>query len=100
MLPKQFRLCRKCSRLRCSLLFGGMQLKAGLFFQFFCGNNSAAKVCELHKLMLNSLQPVTPLSVSDLNTCSIPAVTPKLPIQLLNTSDLHPETPNLVPKNP
>jgi hypothetical protein len=38
--------------------------------------------------------------VSDLNPCSIPAVTPKLLIQLLNVSDLHPETPNLAPKNP
>jgi len=28
------------------------------------------------------------------------AVTPKLPIQLLNVSDLRSETPNLVPKNP
>jgi len=37
--------------------------------------------------------------VSDLNACSIPAVPPKLLIQLLNVSDLPSETPDLVPKN-
>jgi hypothetical protein len=68
-------------------------------FHWLCRNDFAAKVCELHKLMLNSLQPLTPLSVSDLNPCSVPAVMPKLPIQLVNVSDLHPETPNLGSKN-
>ena len=77
-----------------------MQSGEGLFFRLLCRNDFAAKVCELQKLALNFLQPLAPLSVSDLNTCSIPAVTPKLLIQLLNASDLHPETPNLVPKNP
>ena len=86
--------------LGCSLLFYGVQAGVMLFLHSFCRNNSAAKVCQLHKLMLNSLQSLTPLSVSDLHICSIPAVTPKLLIQLLNVSDLHPETPNLVPKNP
>jgi hypothetical protein len=37
--------------------------------------------------------------VSDLNVCSIPALPPKLLIQLLNVSDLQSETPDLVPKN-
>ena len=50
--------------------------------------------------MLNSLQPLAPLSVRDLNTGSVPAVTPKLLIQLLNVGDLHSEKPDLVPKNP
>jgi hypothetical protein len=72
----------------------------GLFIDLFRQNNSTAKVCELHKLMLNFLQPLTPLSMSELNTCFVPAVTPILLIRLLNVSDLHPETPNLVPKNP
>ena len=71
-----------------------------LFPQLLCRNNTAAEVCELHKLMLNSLEPLTPLAVGDLITCSIPAVTPKLLIQLLNVSDLHSETPDLVPKDP
>jgi hypothetical protein len=37
--------------------------------------------------------------VSDLNVCSIPALPPKLLIQLLNVSDLQSETPDLVLKN-
>jgi hypothetical protein len=86
--------------LGCPLLFGEVQPGAMLFPQLLCRNNTAAKVCELHKLMLNSLEPLPPLAVSDLITCSIPAVTPKLLIQLLNVSDLHSETPDLVPKDP
>jgi hypothetical protein len=86
--------------LGCSLLFGEVQPGAMLSPQFLCRNNTASKVCELHKLMLNSLEPLTPLSVSDLIICSIPAVTPKLLIQLLNVSDLQSETSDLVPKNP
>ena len=86
--------------LRCSLLFDGVRSRGMLLCHSFCGNNSAAKFCELCKLMLNSLQPLASLSVSDLNTCSVPAVTPKLLIQLLNVGDLHPEKPDLVPKNP
>jgi len=64
--------------LRCPFLLDEMQPRAVLFFHFFCRNNSAAKVCELHKLLLDCLQPFSPLSVSDLSICSIPAVTPKL----------------------
>jgi hypothetical protein len=37
--------------------------------------------------------------VSDLNSYSIAAVTPKLLIQRLNVSDLHSETQNLGSKN-
>ena len=48
--------------------------------------------------MLDRLQSFVPLPVSDLSICSIPAVTPKLLIQLLNISDLFPKTANLVPK--
>ena len=69
------------------------------FLHLFCKNNSAAKVRDLHKLVLDRLQPLTPLSVSELRSCSIPAVSPKLLIQHLYVSDLHSETPNLVPKH-
>jgi len=65
----------------------------------FGRNNSAAKVSELHEFMLDRLQAFIPLSVSDLKSCPVPAVTPKLLIQLLNVGDLHPEPPNLFPKN-
>jgi hypothetical protein len=37
--------------------------------------------------------------VSDLSACSLPAVPPKLLIQLLNVSDLRSETRNRFPKN-
>ena len=37
--------------------------------------------------------------MSDLNIYTLPATTSKLLIQLMNFSDLHSETPNLVPKN-
>ena len=77
-----------------------MQPGAVLFLHLFRRNNSAAKICELHKLMLDCLKPFISLSVGDLKSCSIPAVTPKLLIQRLNLSDLRSETPNFVPKNP
>jgi hypothetical protein len=71
-----------------------------LFFHLFYRMNSAAKICELRKFMLNGLQPFMPLVVSALSLWSISAPKPKLLIQLLNVSDLRSETPNLVPKNP
>jgi hypothetical protein len=67
--------------------------------QLLCRNRFAAKVRELPKFMLDFLQSFTSLSVSDLNNGSMPAVTPKLLIQLLNVSDLYSETPDLGPKN-
>jgi hypothetical protein len=66
------------SPLRSSFLCDGMQPGAVLFLHLFCRNNSAAKVCQLHKLALDCLKPFIPLSVSDLDICSIPALTPKL----------------------
>lgn len=62
--------------------------------------NSAAKICELRKFMLNCLQSFMSLPVSDLSLCSIPASTPKLLIQLLNVCDLNSESLNLFPKHP
>lgn len=70
-----------------------------LFLHLFCRNNFAAKVCQSNKLLLDRLQPVAPLSMSDLGLCSMAAITPKLLIQSLNVSNLFPETPNLFPKN-
>ena len=94
-----FRLCGNAKGQAASVWFERVQPGGVLLLHLLCRNSSAAKVCELLKLMLNSLQPLTPLSVSNLHICPNPAVTPKLLIQLLNTSDLHPETPNLVLKN-
>ena len=55
-----------------------MQPGAMLFLHLFGRDNSAAKVCQLHKLLLDCLQPFIPLFVSDLNIWSIPTVAPKL----------------------
>lgn len=77
-----------------------MQSRAMLFLHLFGRDNSAAKVCELHQLLLDCLQPFIPLSVGDVSCCSIPTVTPELLVCFLNGSDLFPETANLVPKNP
>jgi hypothetical protein len=41
--------------LRCSLLFDGMQPRAVPFLHLLRRNNSAAKVCEFHKLVLDCL---------------------------------------------
>ena len=71
-----------------------------LFLHLFRRNNSTAKVGELHQLVLDGLQTLVPLSVSGLHIRSIPAETPKLLIQLLYLGDLHPEAPDLFPKNP
>jgi hypothetical protein len=76
-----------------------MQPRAMLFLHLLGRNNSAAKVCELQKLMLDCLQAFTSLSVNDLSTYSVPAVTPKLLVQLLNVGDLRSEHPNLGSKN-
>jgi len=54
------------------------------------------KCRKLYKLMLDRLQPFVPLSVSDLKSCSILAVTPKLLIQRLNFSDLFSEMLDLI----
>ena len=64
--------------LRRPFLLDQMHPRAVLFLHLFCRDNSAAKVCELHKLLLDRLQPFSPLSVSDLSIGPIRAVTPKL----------------------
>lgn len=70
-----------------------------LFSHLFCGDNFATKVGELNKLLLDCLQPFHSFSVSDLSLCSIYFVTPKLLIQVLNSSDLFSETSDLVPQH-
>ena len=55
-----------------------MQPGTVLFLHLLGRDNSAAKVCQLHQLLLDCLQPLIPLSVSDVGSCSIPTVAPKL----------------------
>jgi len=85
--------------LGCSLLLGGVQSRAVLFFRLFSRNNSLAETCKLQKFVLDRLEAFLPPAVSDMGHCTIPNCTPKLLIQLVNVSDLLSEKPNLVPKN-
>ena len=64
--------------LRGPFLLDQMQPGTVLFLHLFGRDDSAAKVCELHKLLLDCLQPFIPLSVSDLRFGFIPTVAPKL----------------------
>ena len=41
--------------LRCSFPLDEMRMGVMVFFYLFSRNNTAAEVCELHKLMLNPL---------------------------------------------
>jgi len=66
----------KVKPLRRSLLLGQLQ-RAMFFLHLLRRNNSAAQIRQLYKLMLNCLQPSIPLSVSGLNVCPTPALTPK-----------------------
>ncbi len=55
-----------------------MRPRAVPFPHLFCRDNFATKIGKSNKLMLDGLQALIPLSVSDLSLCSIPALTPKL----------------------
>jgi len=55
-----------------------MQPGTVLFFHLFCRDNPAAEIRQLHKLLLDCLQPFIPLSVSDLSSGPVPTVAPKL----------------------
>jgi hypothetical protein len=91
---------REPKSLRRLLLLDQMQPGTMLLLHLFGRDNSAAKVCQLPKLLLDLLQPFIPLPVSDLRRGSIPAVAPKLLVCLLDGSNLFPQTPNLISQNP
>ncbi len=55
-----------------------MKSRTVLFLHLLGGNNSAAKVGELQKFLLDCLQPFIPLLVSDLGVRSGSAVPPEL----------------------
>ena len=67
-----------CGDVRLLLLLGGVKPGAMLFPHLFCRNDSAAKVCELRKFLLDGLQPFMPLAVSDVILCPALASSPKL----------------------
>lgn len=69
------------------------------FFYLLYQMNPAAKVAELGKFLLDFLQPLLPLAVSNLSLGSIPFSKTVFLIRLFNVSDLGAQTRNLFPKN-
>jgi len=69
------------------------------FFHLLDQMNPATKIADLGKFLLDFLQPLLPLAVSNLSLGSIPLSNPVFLIRLLNLSDLGAETRNLCPKN-
>jgi hypothetical protein len=76
-----------------------MHPRTVLFLHLFDGPNLPPKACELEKFVLDSLQPFLPLAMRDVSIRLISDLTPILLVQLVNLSNLHPETPDLFPKN-
>ena len=70
-----------------------------LFLHLLDRMNSSAKISELGKFLLDFLQPLVPLAVSDLRLCVVSAFTSILPVQLLKLPNLSAETTDLFPKD-
>jgi hypothetical protein len=76
-----------------------MQTGAVLLLHLFDGTNLPAKAGELGKLLLDTLQPFMPQAVSDMSIGLISVLTAILLVQLLDLSNLSPETPDLCSQN-
>lgn len=61
--------------------------------------DSSAKIGELGKFLLDFLQPLLPLAVSDLRLCVGSAFTSILSVQLVKLRDLSAKTTDLFPKD-
>lgn len=72
---------------------------AMLFLHLLDGENSPAKISELAEFLLDGLQPLMPLAVSDLLLGAGAALTSIPVIQRLQLSDLGAETGNLFAKH-
>lgn len=72
---------------------------AVLFLHLFNGTHLPPESSKLRKLLLNSLQPLLPVPVRDLRIRLISLVTPIPLVQIVDLSNLHPQTPDLFPKN-
>ncbi len=70
-----------------------------LFLHLFYRANSPAKVGQLAEFLLNCLQPLVPLAVSNLSLDVISARTSILIVRLLNLSDLRAETSDFFTKD-
>jgi hypothetical protein len=76
-----------------------MQPGAVLLLHLFYGVDLSPKGGKLCKFLLDGLQPLMPLAVSDLSICFIFAVTPILLVQVLNLGNLLAKTPDLFPQD-
>jgi hypothetical protein len=65
----------------------------------FHRQNLVAELGELVQFLLNLLQALMPLAVSNLCLCRIPASHAVLPIQFLNIGNFDPEPADLVAEN-
>ena len=76
-----------------------MQPGAVLFFHLFDRANAPAKVSKLDQFLLDGLQALMSLPVSDLSLGFVAAFPPILLVQLLKLCDLGPEKRDLVAKH-
>lgn len=70
-----------------------------LFLHLLDGENPTAKIRELGEFLLDGLQPLMPLAVSDLLLGVVAALTSIPVIQCLQLSDLGAETGNFFAKH-
>ena len=70
-----------------------------LFLHLLDRTNSSAKISELGKFLLDFLQPLVPLAVSDLRRYVASDFTSILSVQLVKLGDLNAETTDLFPKD-
>lgn len=76
-----------------------MQTGTGLFSSLIYRNNGAAKRRQPGQFLLDILEPFMPLPVSDLVHGCVALFKPILLVQLMNLSDLLPQTPDLYLEN-
>lgn len=76
-----------------------MQPGAVLAFSFFDRENPPAKASELSKILLDRLQALLSLTVSDLGLWVVPAFASILLVERLNLSDLGAEPSNFFAKD-
>jgi hypothetical protein len=75
-----------------------MQPGTMLFLHLLNRKSFATELGELHKFILNLLEPFLPLAVGDVGFCTVPAAKSILFVQLMNFGDFRPQTRNLFPK--
>jgi hypothetical protein len=73
-----------------------LQTVTVVFSDLIVGMNGAAEVSQATQFFLNALKPFVPLPVGNLIHGPIAFATPILLVQLMELSDLRPQTPDLI----